>query len=129
MKKLLATVMLFFFLTGTAFAGGPVKIKKGEPAPYDGWVFTQQQEEKVRLDIIELQSVRKQIELKTDLILNYKQQIEFHVLTEERYKRAWEETEDSLLKVTKAVNRNKLLYMLLGIGLTVGAGYAMGAAN
>jgi len=129
MKKLITTIALFFMLTTSAFAGGPVKLKKGEPAPYDGYLFTVDQEQQVRLDIIKLKYMEQQVLLKDNLILNYKDQIQFHILAEERYKTAWEDSEDNLLKVIKAHNRDKLLYTIVGIGLTVAAGFALGAAN
>jgi len=129
MKKLIATIALFFMVSTSAFAGGPVKLKKGEPAPYDGYLFTIDQEQKLRTDLIELKYLKQQIQLKDNLILNYQDQIKFHIEIEERYKTAWEETENSLLKTTKALNRNRFFYLLLGIGLTVGAGFALGAAN
>lgn len=128
-KKIITIVCCAMLINLSAFAEGPVKLKKGDPAPADGYFFTLSQEQQVRLDLIRLQNLELELELKDNLILEYKQQIDFHIQVEEKYKDSWQSAEDDLLSAIKANKRNKLLYLLLGIGLTIGAGVALGAAN
>lgn len=128
-KKISILFLCLCVFSSSSFANGPIKLKKGDPVPEDGYFFTFEQEQKIRLDLIKLKDLELQLELKDNLITNYKKQIKFHIETEERYKEAWLTTEDNLLEAVKANQRNKFWYMLLGIGLTIGAGFAIGAVN
>lgn len=128
-KRGLAMMLCLCMISTSAFADGPIKVKKGDTVPADGYFFTLDQEQKVRTDLVKLKNLELQLELKDELLLNYKDQIQFHLQTSERYKDAWRTAEDDLLGAIKANQRNKFWYTTLGILLTVGAGLAVGAAN
>lgn len=129
-KSSIATLLVVLMVSSSsAYAEGLSPVKKGDPVPSDGFFVTTEQARTIMKDLQKIDLLELKIEsLETTLQLK-DNQIQLNFQLAERYKTAWEDTDDRLTTILKREGRSKFLYMLLGIGLTVGAGFALGAAN
>lgn len=111
-------------------------LKKGEPAPCDGFLFSKEQELKVRTQDQEIKLLKTEVEIQGKLIESYTLDVETleEIRVKEREKtELWrkqaEESTEKLAEATGDRFGRDMIMILLGIGLTVGAGFAVGAAN
>lgn len=128
MKRFIALLITLAFST-SVFANGPVRIKKGEVSQVDGWVFSIDDEQQIRTQLIEADFDKKQVSLLKANIDILNSQITTYQLMSDKYRTAWVKSDEDLTKTLQFQNKGKMLYLLIGIGLTVGAGFAMGHAN
>lgn len=130
MIKVLCLALAFHLAMPLAYAqNAPTKLTKGDTffVPTDGWFFTVEAEKKIRFKLLDAEYYEKAFKLSEDTNTHLKTKIDLEKQISERYRKAWIESDESLTKSLKREQRNKLLYLILGIGLTVGAGAAMGA--
>lgn len=152
MKKLIATIGLITFLFSTIVSAEEgmipfiveTKVNEVTEIPMDvpskldanvtytfgvsGWFFPDSVELKNRYKLLEIDFLQQSNALKDNVILNYKKELDLQGQISERYKKAWLETEDKLVDSLKREGRNKILYLIGGVLLTVGAGVALGSA-
>jgi len=125
MKKIftLALILMFSF---NVLAEGPVKyVLKGEPAEYNGYLFTPEKEKEVRFKLIDGELNKELLEINTKK-LN---------LVEAQYKLAndqslmWQTESNRLAKELVRKDRldfwENLMYFGLGVLVTVAAGYTV----
>lgn len=144
MKKFLALLLCStLVLSSSTYAESakPVKVTEVKEFPFhfnndtyyhfklDGWAFSEDQEKKIRLRLIDADYFEKEIKLLKDNEEHYKRMLELEKQISLRYQNAWKESDESLTKVLKREGRTKIWYLLLGIGLTIGAGFAMSQAG
>lgn len=111
-------------------------LDKNEKSPCRGYLFSPKKEKEVYVKIEEHKIQKKQLELKDLKIQLYEKDlsdVEKLVDKEKTKAELWRNrAEDSTKKLVDATsNRGSrdFLFILLGIGLTVGAGFAIGAAG
>ena len=117
----------------------PVEVKGTEPFriktdieykfKLDGWYFNDKAEQKIRFRLIQADYFETEIKLLKENQEHFKRMMELEKQIAERYHVAWKESDENLTKVLKREGRTKIWYLLLGIGLTVGAGFAMSQAG
>lgn len=109
----------------------PTRLKANQVfnVPADGWYFTNRAEQQIRFRILDAKYIEDAFKIQESTILLLENQIELHKEISTKYKAAWLESDDRLTKVLKRENRTKFWYLTLGIILTVGAGFAVGAAS
>lgn len=138
MKKLLCLV-LAISMSSTAFANCPkpvTALEQGAQAPCNGFLFSKQKEQEVRLMAEDYKLLQEEVEIKNkkleltlkdlrlsdDIILKERERTELWRLTAEK-------STLELVKVNENQGNRDLLMILLGVVVTVGAGYAVGAAS
>lgn len=139
MRKELISFTLSLLISTQSFAKckNPVTIlEQGVPAPCSGYLFSPDKELEVRLKIEENGLLQKQIELKDLTITNlYKDAIKSSQIVELEEKKAelWrtraEESTKKLVESENGKSGRELLFFILGMAATVGAGLAIGAAS
>lgn len=134
MKKLVATLLCCLLISPVTFAeekvAPPTKLTEGQTfqVPEDGWFFTVPAEKKIRYRLLDADYFEKAFKLSEDTNGHLQKQLELQEQISEKYRKAWLESDDRLTEVLKRENRTKFWYLTLGIILTVGAGFAVGAA-
>lgn len=108
----------------------PLRLFKGRTyyLSKDGWFFTDAQEQKLRLKLIDADFLTKELELLKQKVDHYKVLYETEQKITEKYHTAWLESDKQLTETLKRENRTKLWYFIGGILVTVGAGFALGYA-
>ena len=140
MKKLL-TLILVFSMTqaGTVLAAECTKnvqhLKAGEKAPCTGFLFSPKKEEELRKDNEELKLLRTETQLKDKKIKLISSEITDleYILDKEKQKgKLWQEqaitSTEQLIKAESGRGTRDALFIGLGVLLTIGAGFAVGAA-
>lgn len=129
MKRLIALLIMLVFST-SAFAD-PIFLKKGETytATEDSVVFTAKEEQKIRLRLMDADYMDKVISIQSNTIASLNTQLGFQQQISDKYRKAWLESDEQLTKTLQSATRYRFLYLLVGVGLTVGAGVAMGQAS
>src|SRR5690606_28862076 len=133
MKKLLCLVLAVCMST-TAFANCPkpvTSLEQGAQAPCSGFLFSKEKEREVRLMAEDYKLLQEEVEIKNkklELTLKDLRLSDDIILKERERAELWRLTaEKSTLELVK-VNENRgnrdLLMILLGVVVTVGAGYA-----
>jgi len=134
MRKFIATLLCCVLISPVAFAEEktppPTKLTEGQTftPPSDGWFFTVEAEKKLRYRLLDADYFEKAFKLSEDTSTHLKKQLELQEQISDKYREAWLESDDRLTEVLKRENRTKFWYLTLGIILTVGAGFAVGAA-
>ena len=122
-KNLLLTSLLIFSVT--VRSEDVISIKKGEPAPFSGLLFTQEKSETIRRELLELdkllirnESLSKQLQLSDTRIELKEEQIESYRLQNRRLEKA------------NNLNSNmQYIWFGLGILVTGAAVYGAGALS
>jgi len=140
MKKLISLLLcIVCVLPSTIYAKDDLKIEivEVERFPFsfktditykfklDGWAFTLDQEKKLRFRLLDADYLEKENKLLKDNIEQYKKMLEIEKEISNKYKETWLQSDEQLTKVLKRESRAKLWYLILGIGLTIGAGAAI----
>lgn len=127
MKQLLA----FILIPSILLAQSPVKLTKGTSftPKEDMWAFSIEHEQKMRLRLTEADSLEKTLKLTNENIELYKSSLEFQEKISIKYREAWIQSDEMLMKAMIRNERNKILYIGMGIILTIGAGLALGYAS
>lgn len=134
LSLLLATSLA---LPAQAECNKPVTLlNEGTPAPCRGFLFTPEKESEVRLMNEDNKLMKQEIELK-DLKIKYLTQdikdTEFIINKEQQQAELWRKrAEESTLLLTQKQDtqgRRDWIMLLLGVAITVGAGYAVGQAS
>lgn len=139
MKKLLS-LLLSVSLALPAYAtecSKPVtQLNEGTPAPCRGFLFSPDKESEVRLVVEDSKLMKQEIELKDlkiKLLVNDIKDTEFIIGKEKEQAELWRKrAEESTLLLTKKQDgqgRRDWVMLLMGVALTVGAGYAVGQAS
>ncbi len=137
MKKLLCLILAILVpLQGYASCPNPVtSLEQGAQAPCRGFLFSPEKEKEVRLLKEDFKLLEQEVEIKNKKINIMLKDLTLSdsIIEKEREKgELWRITaEKSTLELVK-VNENQgnrdLLMILLGVVVTVGAGYAVGQA-
>ena len=108
----------------------PLRLVKGHTyyLSKDGWFFTDAQEQKLRLRLIDADFLQKQLQFTEQNVEHYKALYQDEQKIADKYHSAWLESDKQLTEVLKRESRTKLWYFIGGILLTVGAGFALGYA-
>jgi hypothetical protein len=133
---ILSLITLLAAGPGYAQASQPVKaLKKGEPSPWDGFLFSLEKEQEVRLKIeyykliqVELELHKEQKELFRQELSLSKQTIEKEQQKSEAWRKLAESSTLELSKMQEARGSRDWLFVVSGVVLTVGAGWAIGQA-
>ena len=111
-------------------------LNEGTPAPCRGYLFTPEKEAEVRLMNEDFKLTQQELQLKDkkiELLVKDIKDTEFIIKREQEQAELWRKmAEDSTLKLIKTDEnrgRRDWLMMLLGVAVTVGAGYAVGQAS
>jgi hypothetical protein len=138
MKKLLCLVLAVCMST-TAFANCPkpvTSLEQGAQAPCSGFLFSKEKEQEVRLMAEDYKLVQEELNIKNKkLELTLKDlRLSDEIILKERDKtELWRLTAEKstleLVKVNESQGNRDLLMILLGVVVTVGAGYAVGQAS
>jgi len=139
MMRLLITFLIFSLVTPSLTAEclkKVTKIEEGEPAPCSGFLFTPMAEGEVRIRLEEAVLIEEETKVKDRIIKVYKLDVaaieEIHKKEREKAELWRVRAEDSTLKLVEAESgrgTRDIIFILLGIGLTVGAGFAVGQAG
>jgi hypothetical protein len=110
-------------------------LNKAEKAPCRGYLFSPEKEKEVYIKIEENKLLKKEIELKDlkiEFFLTDVKDVEAISKREAEKAELWRvRAEDSTKKLVESESKRgmrDILFLILGIGLTLGAGVAMGAA-
>lgn len=138
MKKLLCLVLAIMIPFQT-FAECPKPVtllEQGASAPCSGFLFSKEKEKEVRLMNEDYSLVKQELEIKNKKIdiLMYDRTLSDNIIEKERSKsELWRITAEKstleLVKVNEDQGNRDLLMILLGVVVTVGAGYAVGQAS
>lgn len=134
-KKLTQFCASFLAITliwvGSAFADPSIRLTKDQTfkVPEDGIFFTVKEEKKIQFRLLDADYFEKAFKLEQNNNLLLQEQLKIQKEISEKYRQTWLESDDRLTEVLKRENRTKFWYLTLGILLTVGAGFAVGAAS
>lgn len=126
MLRKVYTFFLALALSTPAVAQTPLRAGVPFTPPEDGWYFTVPQERTLRLRLIDCDFYEKELGIKSLMIKELQEQVVYESKVAERYRLAYRDTEDSLMKRLQAETRTKYGYLALGVILTVAAGLAVG---
>lgn len=138
MKQLLSLLLATCLaLPANAECNKPVTLlSEGTPAPCKGFLFTPEKESEVRLMNEDNKLMKQEIELKDlkiKLLANDIKDTEFIIQKEAEQAELWRKrAEESTLLLTKKQDNQGYRdwgMVLLGVLITVGAGYAVGQAS
>lgn len=139
MLKKLLIISLFLSLNFQVSADclKPVTyLNKGKEAPCDGFLFSREKEKEVRLTAQDYELLKQEIENKDKkifLILKDLSLTESIIKQEREKSELWrtraEQSTLALLKKSDSRATRDWWMVLLGVGLTVGAGWALGQVN
>lgn len=111
-------------------------LEQGAPAPCRGYLFTPEKQREVQLMNEDYSLVKESLELKNLKIKSYVQDqkdADFIIAKEREQSELWRKrAEESTLLLTKkedSQGRRDWIMLLLGVAITVGAGYAVGQAS
>lgn len=130
-------VGIFYGQLAYAACDKPVTyLLNGTPAPCDGYLFTPDKERELRLLDQENKYLKQESEIKDKMILNYKTQTEtLEEIAEKERKKSelWQDRAEKITEKYVAEENNRgfrdWLFLIGGVVLTVGAGYAVGQAS
>lgn len=139
MNKLLCLVLassLAFPLNSYANCPKPVTLlEEGSPTPCKGFLFSPQEERKLYLLKEDYKLLQEEVVIKDKLILNLKRDlndVEFIIIKEREKAELWRNAAETsslkMIEATEGQGKRDIWMILLGVGLTVGAGYAIGQA-
>lgn len=140
MKKLLTLLLSFTLAFPIQTVAECVKsvtlLENGASAPCRGFLFTPEKEQEVRLLSEDYTYLKQETELKDkkiELLVKDIKDTEFIIKRERDQTELWRKTaEDSTLKLTQKEDRQgrrDWIFLLMGVALTVGAGWAVGQAS
>jgi hypothetical protein len=129
--------MLLYGQLAYADCSKPVTfLPNGTPAPCDGFLFTPEKERELRLINEDNKYLKQESELKDKLIDNYRTQVDTldKIAEKERQKsELWQNRAETITEKYVAEENNRgfrdWLFLIGGVVLTVGAGYAVGQAS
>src|SRR5690606_4199718 len=111
-------------------------LEQGAPAPCRGYLFTPEKQKEVQLMNEDYNLVKEELELKNLKIKSYVQDqkdADFIIAKEREQSELWrkraEESTLLLIKKEDSQGRRDWMMLLLGVVITVGAGYAVGQAS
>ena len=115
----------------------PVKLlNQGDSAPCTGYLFSPDKNRELFIINEEHKIFKKQLEIKDLMINNLDKNIKLHeeILDKSRKQTdIWEtkakESTEQLFKVQESQGKRDFMFILLGVGLTVFAGWAVGQAK
>lgn len=135
MKKLLYLVLATCMsITALAECPKPVTLlEQGAQAPCTGFLFTREKEREVRLIVEDYKLLQEELVIKNKKIeLTLKELgLSDEIIKKERekselWRTAAEKSTLELVKSSEGQGKRDIWMILLGLGLTVGAGYALG---
>lgn len=139
MKKLLSLLLatcLALPAQATECSKPVTLLNEGTPAPCKGFLFSPEKESEIRLLNTDYNLMKQELELKDVKIKLLTQDIkdtEFIIKREQDQSELWRKrAEESTLLLTKkedSQGRRDWFMLLLGVVITVGAGYAVGQAS
>jgi hypothetical protein len=130
-KKSLIILMSYLIIITPVFAqDAPTKLIKGQTfvVPADGWFFTVEAEKTIRMKLLDTDYFEKSFKLSQDNILHLNNELTFQQGISDKYRTAWQDSENTLTNVLKKEGRTKFWYFLGGMLLTIGAGISIGYA-
>lgn len=138
-KKTLTILLSFAIFTQTAYSNcsQPVSyVLIGKPAPCTGYLFSPEKEQQLRIEDEEYKYNLQLLQVKDEQITLYKQEVsDLRDTTNKEQQKAelWRKSaEDTSAKYVASQERQgtrDLIFTVLGVLLTVAAGYAVGAAH
>ena len=139
MKKLLCLTLSIMLMSQQVLAEcqNPVTaLEQGAQAPCRGYLFSPTKEKELRLLNEDYKLVKEELDYKNSKIklLNDNLKLSDDILQKERERtELWRVTAENstlqLVKSNEGQGRRDLWMILLGVGITVGAGYALGQVN
>lgn len=139
MKKLLSLLLatsLALPAQATECSKPVTLLNEGTPAPCKGFLFSPEKESQIRLMDIDYNLMKQELELKDvkiKLLTKDIKDTEFIIKREQDQSELWRKrAEESTLLLTKkedSQGRRDWVMLLLGVVITVGAGYAVGQAS
>jgi hypothetical protein len=136
MKRILVLILLLSMPLNSFSMECPTSVKlleEGTPAPCRGFLFSPNKELEVRilkqehtLQTLELENIQKMLEKFKLKDLNYEEIIEKEQQKTELWRTKAEEATQKLIASESGRTTRDVLFIGLGILLTVGAGYAIG---
>lgn len=117
MKRLILIVTLLTFGVNVA-ANDVVRLEQGNPAPFSGYLFSDQVEKQTRYRLIEADYTDKRNQQLQTIISNYEQQISIYDKRLELYKNTSEELAKQVVSNKDVSFWEKSLYFILGATLT-----------
>lgn len=110
-------------------------LKKGEPAPCTGYLFSPEKEQEVRITVQEYAIQKEELELKTkkiNLLLDSNKYLEEISKKEAEKAELWRsraiESTEKLVSVESNRGKRDWMFLIGGVILTIGSGYALGQA-
>lgn len=139
MRKLLVLILSSCLVLPTpAYANCQQNVKvlhKGEEAPCRGFLFSPEKELEVRIAIQDKELQKQEIEIKDKkikLLLKDLSTVESIIDKEREKSELWriraEESTKKLIESEEGRGKRDFWFVVLGVALTVGAGYAVGQA-
>lgn len=129
LKNVITLISVVSFSITSCYANEAISVKKGEPAKYDGTLMDKEMSEQVRDDLIEKDALEKINKSQEKQILLYKSN---EIVYNEQKSLLLNQNTDLIktLNTTRSTTTiEKVGLILLGIGLTVGAGWAITRAG
>ena len=129
--------MLYGQLAYAADCSKPVTyLPNGTPAPCDGYLFSPDKERELRLINEDNKYLKQESELKDKMLGNYKLQVEtLESIAEKERKKSelWQNRAETITEKYVAQEEGRgfrdWLFLIGGVVLTIGAGYAVGQAS
>lgn len=123
--------------SGLAECAKPVTaLKKGETVPCDGFLFTKKKELEVRNKVEQHELTLDQLRIKDEMLNVYKKDTqdleEIHSKERQKtelWRKSAEQSTESLVKLQSYQKNRDIMHIIIGIGLTVGAGIAIKKAS
>jgi hypothetical protein len=124
MKQLLTLILIPSLL----MAQSPTRLQPNQAfTPKEpGWFFVDAAEQKIRMRLIEADSFEKTLKLTNENLEFYKQSLELQEKISTKYRDTWLQSDEMLSKALLRNERNKIIYIGLGVLITIGAGFALG---
>ena len=138
-NKLISIIVTWLILHSQISLGcvnPATQLKKGEEAPCTGILFSPEKEKEVRIKIQEHEVLEEQIRLqkvKIELLLSNEEYLNKIYKLEAEKAELWriraEESTEKLMSSAQNRGKRDWLFLITGVVLTVGAGYAVGQAG
>ena len=131
LKSLFAVALSAIFMVSLpGYSLAQVRLVKDQSfvVPTDGWFFTEPQEKKIRFRLIEADYLEKTLLLTIQLNENLETRLQLHTKAVAELEAQQLATAKVISELNHRYERNRWLYLLLGIGLTLVAGSAIGVA-
>ena len=129
--KCLLTIILSFSLISSSIACSKsvTMLNKDQKAPCEGFLFSIKKEQEVRIKLQELGIKDKMITIYKKDSIALEEIADKQHKKSELWRKAAEDSTERMMRMERHQGKRDIMFLLLGIGLTIGAAYGLRQAS